>query len=269
MMRQLKDVVVVSLATVLVLGLVPLAHAESAESDAQPEAKAEAVTADRAPAGVTRAPARDSGEDDEYNFSWLDPDKKVYVLQNRKFRKKGRPALFLSGGMDINNPYRKSYLGIPRVGFWFTEQFGVEAFYAIASNASNSNFNALRTVSASALPFVREVRNYFGGVATYTPWYGKLNFFNMILYFDWYLMAGAGQVGTAFDRNNKAALPSDYVTENMFAYFFGTGQNFYITRNFLVRLDLLGMGFTATGPDNLTKSFTTKFDFAAGVGFLF
>ena len=31
-----------------------------------------------------------AADDDEYNFSWLDPDKKIYVLQNRKYRKAGR-----------------------------------------------------------------------------------------------------------------------------------------------------------------------------------
>ena len=37
-----------------------------------------------------------AGESSTYDFSWLDPDKEVYVLQNRKFRKKR--SLFVSGG---------------------------------------------------------------------------------------------------------------------------------------------------------------------------
>ena len=41
-------------------------------------------------------------DDDEFNFSWLDPDKKVYVLQNRKYRKKNRFAIFLTGGLNLS-----------------------------------------------------------------------------------------------------------------------------------------------------------------------
>ena len=31
-----------------------------------------------------------AGEENVYDFLWLDPDKKVYVLQNREFKKKKR-----------------------------------------------------------------------------------------------------------------------------------------------------------------------------------
>ena len=47
--------------------------------------------------------------DDDYNFSWLDPDKKIYVLQNRKFRKANAAQLFLMGGMGLGETYRKAF----------------------------------------------------------------------------------------------------------------------------------------------------------------
>ena len=43
------------------------------------------------PTGLARADASPNSSDEEYNFKWLDPDKKVYVLQNRKYRKALRP----------------------------------------------------------------------------------------------------------------------------------------------------------------------------------
>ena len=213
--------------------------------------------------------AQGSSDDDEYNFSWLDPDKKVYVLQNRKFRKKDRFAIYLSGGINLSNPYRSEYMAIPRVGYSFSERFGAEFFFATISNADNENLKALKKVSSSALPFVREHRSYFGGLVIWTPWYSKLNFFNKILYYDWFLKAGLGQVATALDRNRDASLASNFLTENFVAAYFGTGMNFFVTRNVLARLDLIGMTYSAKGADNVTELRQFNYDFAVGLGYLF
>ncbi|MBI3544151.1 MAG: hypothetical protein HY075_12845, partial [Deltaproteobacteria bacterium] len=121
-------------------------------------------------------------EDDEYNFSWLDPDKKVYVLQNRKYRKAGRLAISLAGGLNLSNPYRTEYELVPRIDYWFSELFGIEVFYGSLSNHDNNTLTALKQASPTALPFVRENRTYYGAALTWTPWYSKLNFFNKILY---------------------------------------------------------------------------------------
>jgi len=42
--------------------------------------------------------SKGSSDDDEYNFNWLDPEKKIYVLQNRKFLKGGHVLLSVTGG---------------------------------------------------------------------------------------------------------------------------------------------------------------------------
>lgn len=222
---------------------------------------------------TSRVPAAErseqDSEDDEYNFSWLDPDKKVYVVQNRKYRKKGRFAVFATGGLNLSNPYRTEYEFVPRISYWFSEQFGVDAFYGVLSNSDNSTLTALKNASPTALPFVRENRSYFGAALTWTPWYSKLNFFNKILYFDWFLLAGLGQTGTAVDQNTRADRAPNFKTENLFTMFFGTGHQYYVTRNFLVRLDLLGMMYSATGADNRSTRNTTNFEFTAGVGWAF
>jgi outer membrane beta-barrel protein len=210
-----------------------------------------------------------SSDDDEYNFSWLDPDKKVYVLQNRKYRKKDRLAIYISGAINLSNPYRSEYMAIPRATYSFSEQFGAEVFFATVSNADNENLKALKKVSASALPFVREHRSYYGGLLIWTPWYSKLNFFNKILYYDWFLKGGLGQVSTALDRNRVAANASDFVLENFTAIYFGTGMNFFVTRNVLARLDLIGMTYGAKGADNVTELRQFNYDFAVGLGYLF
>ncbi len=207
--------------------------------------------------------------DEEYNFSWLDPDKKVYVLQNRRYRKAERLGVYISGGLNLSNPFRTEYSAVPRVAFWLSEQFGFEAFYGLVSTSANATLTALRTVSASALPFVRENRGYFGGVGTWTPWYSKLNFFNKILYFDWFVHAGLGQIQTAVDENTRATGSPNYRLENLTTLFLGTGQNFFLNQHFQVRLDLIGMFYRARGADNVTTRTFSDFDFTTGLGYVF
>lgn len=220
----------------------------------------------------SRSIARESGDaansDDEYNFSWLDPDKKVYVLQNRKYRKTNRFAIFGSGGLNLSNPYRTEYEFVPRVAYWFSEQWGAEIFFSVISNGDNENLRALKAMS-NALPFVRENRSFYGAAVSFTPWYSKLNFFNKILYFDWLFLAGMGQTSTAVDQNTRADRVSDFKTENLFTFFYGTGLQFYLTRNFLMRLDLIGMMYNATGADNKSKTYVQNYEFTAGAGWAF
>ena len=113
-----------SIAVLAVLWMVIVAAtwADAAERNSDPESRAAALKAgshgpqdptdstqtlsaeaDRYPIGVNRSPAGLSGaerapaasgdgsnSDDEYNFNWLDPEKKIYVLQNRKYLKANR-----------------------------------------------------------------------------------------------------------------------------------------------------------------------------------
>ena len=215
------------------------------------------------------ATAKNSDGDDEYNFSWLDPEKKVYVLQNRKYRKAGHAGIFLGGAMNLSGPFKTHYMGVPRLGYWFTENMGVELFYALGSNQDTSTLASLRKVSASALPFVREVRSYFGAVFSWVPWYAKLNFFNKILYLDWALNAGVGRVNTAFDQNNRATSAPNYLNESFTGLFLGTSQNYFVSRNWSVRLDLISYMYNAKGADNESTNTYKNFDFGVGVGYLF
>lgn len=213
----------------------------------------------------------DVAADDEYNFSWLDPDKKVYVLQNRKYRKALKPAVYLQGGLNLDNPYRSELLYGVRASFWFSEQFGVDAFYFKVNSSKNDTFNALEDAASNsgALPFVRRHHSYLGALGTWTPWYAKLNFFNKILYFDWFFNLGLGQASTSVDRNRSKVTPPNFVNENNFAIFYGTGQNFYVTRNFMVRLDLIGSTYNATTVNANTTKRYFNWDFVAGIGYLF
>jgi outer membrane beta-barrel protein len=124
---------------------------------------------------------------------------------------------------------------------------------------------ALRQRS-TALPFVREVRSYFGGQATFAPFYAKLNLFNKIIYFDWLFFVGGGVVNTANDLNTVSNAAPNIKTESSFGLFYGTGMNFFLSKHFSVRFDLQGINYGATGAIGENKRFN-NFDFTLGAGF--
>jgi outer membrane beta-barrel protein len=218
--------------------------------------------------GSRESAHRAKSEDGEYDFNWLDPEKKIYVLQNRKFLKSGHALLSVMGGIGFSNPYRSSYNVDPRFTFYISESFGIELFYTYTGNYENSTFRALTVASgSSALPQIREVRSQFGGAIQYVPWYAKINVFNVILHFDWYFNGGVGDVQTFVDTRVNVSSPSRFVQQDLMGLFISTGQLFHITQSFDVRLDVTGSYYQA--PINgLTgeTSWYSNYNFGIGAG---
>jgi len=208
--------------------------------------------------------------DDEYNFNWLDPDKKIYVLQNRRYTKAMRPMVSVMGGTGFSNPYRTTVSVEPRASFYFTEALGVELRFNYNFNFTNNFARALAVASPSTMPQIREVRMEYGAQLTWVPWYAKINVFNQILYFDWYFNAGGGIVSTAVDTRTSVSQPSDYVIQNLPGLFLSTGHLYHVGHTFLVRLDFTGSFYSA--PINGTSgesSIYSNYGIGAGIGAMF
>jgi len=192
---------------------------------------------------------------DEYDFSWLDPDKKIYVVQNRKYTKKNRLEIALSGGFGFGEPYRRRTTLLPRAFFYLSESWGLSVLAGFNSNTENDNFISLKTVS-SVVPAVRDIQNFYGGSLVWIPFYGKVNMFNQILYLDWHLEAGVGQVNTEIDLNTSARGGVRIDESSHTSFHWGTGQKFFITRSFAARLDFLAIYYRA--PTGLDGSLTSE-----------
>jgi outer membrane beta-barrel protein len=223
--------------------------------------------ADRSPAGVGRAPSSASSGDDEYNFNWLDPEKKIYVLQNRRYQKAGHLLLSAMVGPGFSNPYRTTYNLDPRVGYFLSESWGFEGFYTFTTNSENGTYGALRAASSSALPVVREIRSQYGANLIWVPWYAKINVFNKILYFDWYFTGGAGNIHSQLDTRASASSAPAYLDQDLFSFFFGTGHIYHLSDMFQVRLDFTSAIYRApvfgTSGEN---SWYSNYNFAIGLG---
>lgn len=182
--------------------------------------------------------ARAAHSAEEYNFSWLDPEKKIYVLQNRKFEKARK--LLLSGniGLGLSNPYRTTYSVQPRAAFYISEEWGFEVFFDYTANAVNNTFLALQQATGgSPIPSIREFRTGFGGLVHWAPWYAKINVFNQILYFDWLFFAGVGRMSTYLIPSNAS--------QDLTPLILGTGHQFHVSRTWVVRWDFMAMLYLA------------------------
>ncbi len=174
---------------------------------------------------------------EEYNFRWLDTDKKIYVLQNRKFVKANRLLVTAMAGPTLSTPYRGTISIHPRVAYYFAEWIGLEVMMSYNLNWENSTFTALTEAVPGALPVTRQLQLQYGALLHYVPWYAKINVFNNILYFDWYFSAGAGASQVQRDIRANRDAPASYASETFATAFLGTGHQYHLNKYFTVRLD--------------------------------
>jgi len=211
--------------------------------------------------------AAQASDDPQYDFSWLDPDKQVHVLQNRRYRKALHPLITVAGGTAMNDPFRTSFLVEPRATFHLSEQFAVEGFFALYFNSTNTLFDAISIASPNALPTMREARSRYGGLLQWSPWYAKINVFNSILYFDWHFGAGAGVLNTALDTRTSTSVPASYRSESQLGVILNTGHLYHVNEWFKVRLDVTTTFYNATITQTGTETdWYTDTAFTLGVG---
>lgn len=205
---------------------------------------------------------------DDYNFNWLDPDKKIYVLQNRRYLKAEHLLLSAGGGFASTSPYRNTYSIDGKMAYYVTEAFGFEVFYSQFLNAESNLLAALKENSPNALPFVREIKAQYGGLLHWAPWYAKINFFNQIIYFDWFFSGGAGTISAALDKRSSTKAAANLVDEKLFALYLGTGHQYHLSQKMVVRLDVLGSFYQGTYINNSSdKTWFSNLNFGIGLGY--
>jgi len=217
-------------------------------------------------AGVWAEASESDSGNDEYNFSWLDKDKKIYVLQNRKFLRGGHAILSVMGGSGFSNPYRTTYQLDPRIAFYFNETWGVELFYTSIFNSPNSVAAALAQAAPNTFPDIREIRAQYGGMVHYVPWYAKINVFNTILHFDWYFGVGVSAI-SAFVDTAQLGTQSNYQQQSLTGLVVSTGHEYHLSQSFLARIDLTGVFYSAPvlGLSG-NSSIYSNYNFGVGLG---
>ncbi|MCC7442746.1 MAG: outer membrane beta-barrel domain-containing protein [Bdellovibrionales bacterium] len=211
--------------------------------------------------------ARAADDAEEYRFDWLDPDKKVYVLQNRRYEKSGRILLSALAGVGMSNPYRTTWNVEARGAVYFSEEWGIEGLFGFSFNSKNATFDALQAATTNILPLVREIRSQMGGLVHWSPWYAKINVFNSVMYFDWYFSGGAGITSARFNEESNPNEDAQYVDESLVTMFLGTGHQYHLSRDLTIRLDFTGSFFNA--PIDVAQDETawfSNYNFTLGLG---
>lgn len=210
-----------------------------------------------------------AGEKSLYDFLWLDPDKKVYVLQNKSYKKEhtfyadlGYLSNFTSKFQDTNG------YGV-RVGFYVHEEWGIELFYNGYSNKDNDDFRSIQSVNG-VVPFIRNFKSNTGALVIWSPFYGKINTFNQIFYFDWSF--GAGVSSIAAQSNIKTASKSNvvnsYNNENYAGAVLKTNFKFHITENIHLAVEYMNTYYRAASAKNPnTKNLRSNTDVITSIGF--
>lgn len=213
-----------------------------------------------------------------YNFSWLDSDKEIYVLQNRKFRKDGHVYIGGTGAYNLSQDFLDAYGVTARGGYFFSEDWGIELVYGRFNSTESDTAKGVK--EQGAYPFYREIESYMGGMLMWSPFYSKINTFNRVYYFDWMFGLGVASINTKdnrklFDPSIPAASRNAKTSENNLGALWNTGFRFYVNQNWSIRLDITGVSYKAdkTKSDGTNKSTSSKlftnYDLGLGLNYAF
>lgn len=213
-------------------------------------------------------------EKDLYKFLWLDPDKKVYVLQNKLFKKANTVYTQLGYLSSLSGEYQDTKGVNFKTGYYFNEEFAVEVFYNKYSNSNNEAYENLQRINSS-VPFVRRLNSSYGAMGVWSPFYGKINTFNKIIYFDWNFGLGVAKVNAESNKDTVSDpnASSNFSSESYMGGVVKTGLRVHATKNFFIGIDLQRTFYKAPGPtiDGVVASDKLRgnSDFILSVGFSF
>lgn len=212
-----------------------------------------------------------AGEESLYDFLWLDPDKKVYVLQNKLYKKE-KSFYFDVGYLSNMTSKFQDTRGISaRAGYYFHEEFGLELAYNQYFSSNNDDFSNVKLING-AVPFVRRPTSTIAALAIWSPFYGKINTFNQIYYFDWSFGAGYAQVNT--ESNIKSVriddAPNKYEAKTYSGAALKTKFKFHVSEHVHVGVEYMNTYYMAPGPKNpKSDRLRTNTDLIFSVGFSF
>jgi outer membrane beta-barrel protein len=210
-----------------------------------------------------------------YDFSWLDKDKEIYVLQNRSFRKDGKLFVALNVGETVAKAYVEGMVGQGRIGYFFKEDFGIEIL--TSKNDGKYNDLASRVVAQQAVPYSRIIDSYNAAQLLWSPFYSKINTFNKIFYYDWMFGIGYASIKNSDNRNQFINITDKSLAEETNSgLIWSTGLRFYITPSWSTRIDFTALRYEADFfvEDGATfksggKEWFNNYDLTIGVNYTF
>ena len=215
-----------------------------------------------------------ASENSVYEFSWLDKDKEIYVLQNRKFRKVGKVYIGGDAVKTTSGAFIDSYGASLRAGYFFSEDWGIEGVFGKSSGSKNATAKGVEENQANA--FYRKVDTYMGAMLMWSPFYSKINTFNRVFYYDWMFGLGLASIKTLDNRNEfDAGAGSSLTSDTSVGALWNTGLRVYINENWSVRLDFTGLhskpkkATQINGNEIKTNNIFSNYDLGVGLNYAF
>lgn len=212
-----------------------------------------------------------AGEKSLYDFLWLDPDKKVYVLQNKLYKKENSFYFDLGYISNYTSKFQDTQGFQLRTGYYLHEEWAVELAYQHYNNSNNDDLNNVRKVSGIE-PFIRRLNSAYGANIIWSPFYGKINTFNQIFYFDWSFGAGLSKINA--ESNMKTAkiksAKSRFDAESYTGAVLKTNVKFHVRENVHLGIEYMNTYYMAPSAANPgSDSLRLNTDIILSVGFSF
>ncbi len=143
-----------------------------------------------------------------YEFKWLDEGEKVYVIQNKEYLKAGGIGIDISLIDSNSSPYQDTNGYSLALAYYLSENWSVDFTYKSYNNSNSADLsNLLNYPKGEVKPLMRRIDTAKLIHFNWIPFYGKINTFNKIFFFDWGLGLGYGIFDTAgnyktFDDEN-------------------------------------------------------------------
>lgn len=212
-----------------------------------------------------------SAEDSVYDFLWLDPDKSVYVLQNKTYKKEKTFGVDVSLLKKTGDEFQTTYGIDLKANYYFTEEFGLEAFYTHYSNSENDTYDNLKRAIPTREPFMRKMNSAMGAMVLYSPFYGKVNTFNKIFYFDWNFGLGLAQLDTESNISSVLIVNKENIFESktFTAIAMKTAFKVHLSRRTTIGLEVRNFMYKGDTPGNGPKQNVNSTDLMIGLGIKF
>jgi outer membrane beta-barrel protein len=211
-----------------------------------------------------------AGEKSLYDFLWLDPDKKVYVLQNKLYKKEHSLYVDIGYVSNVTSKFQDTNGFQLRTGFYLHEEWALELATNQYTNSNNDELRNLRAVTPVD-PFIRRFRSSYGANVIWSPFYGKINTFNQIFYFDWSFGAGLAHINAESNLRTSrqgASAITQFDRETHTGAVLKSNLKFHVRENIHLGIEYMNTYYRAPSPANPnSKKLRTNSDLILSIGF--
>ena len=180
---------------------------------------------------------------------WAAKDDEYGVIQNRTFAKSGKFYLSLVYGPLINDPYAKARASGGMLGYYLSEDWGIELDYLSYDSSKNQTVTDFQQFAGGGTtPNFNLVKSSKTLSISYTPFYAKMAFMNKaILYFDMGFTLGVGQTDYEIQKTQTDANTVDQPKNEIKSaphFEIGVMQQLFLSQYFAFRLDIKNSFYT-------------------------